>query len=74
MKLAVFFMISSTMICVAVAVFLFTRLDDNMSSIFLPLTAIAFAIGLLLLSPVFLLALKEKNKRRDDTDSKNSDE
>ena len=74
MRLAVFFMISSTTICIAVAVFLFTRLDDDVSSIFLTLTAIAFAIGLLFLSPVFLLALKEKNKRRDDTESKNSGE
>ena len=65
MRIAIAFMVISLLTFVVVAGFVIAQCDDEIYSIFLTLSAIGFAVELLFLAPIILLALKNKNRQRN---------
>lgn len=75
MRIAIAFMVISLLTFVVVAGFVIAQCDDEIYSIFLTLSAIGFAVELLFLAPIILLALKNKNRQDvSDPDEGNSNE
>ncbi len=63
----------SSLIFIAVAVFLIVRSEDSVFSIFVTLAVIGIAISFLFISPVFFLAFKNQKNDKDSDRKKSTD-